>query len=245
MKEKNAKDQIFQTLILIARPAAGKSEIIDYLSHLDQADRRAKFHIGRLKFIDDFPFLWRWFEEDDLLAGMGKPRLYTDEHGYFKFNYLWDLLIKMINLEYEKFAKSEENREDYTVVIEFSRGKEHGGYQHALPMLSPKILSTGAILYIDVPWEESLRKNRKRFNPDKPDSILEHSLPDDKLKRLYYECDFKELVSEEQGFLQVEKIKIPFAIFNNEEDLTTRRGNDFVNALQKDLASLWSLLSRS
>ena len=46
-----------------------------------------------------------------------------------------------------------------------------------------------AILYIDASWAESLHKYRKRFYPDKPDSILEHALPDLKLERLYKEGD--------------------------------------------------------
>ena len=36
----------FDILFLIARPAAGKSEIIDYLKHSDEAERRQRFHIG-------------------------------------------------------------------------------------------------------------------------------------------------------------------------------------------------------
>jgi len=42
------------------------------------------------------------------------------------------------------------------------------------------MLKSAAILYVNVSFSESLRKNRKRFNPNKPDSILEHGLPDEK-----------------------------------------------------------------
>ena len=165
---------IFPIILLIARPAAGKSEIIKYLSDLDETERKNAFHIGNMRVIDDFPYLWRWFEEDKLLEKMGKDHLYTDENGYFLHEYLWDLLIKMIGLEYEKAIRDTTDIENTTTIIEFSRGKQHGGYQRALPQLSPKILKELAVLYVEVPWEESLRKNRKRFNPDKPDSILEH-----------------------------------------------------------------------
>ena len=79
---------IFRTIILIARPAAGKSEIINYLMHMNESSRLEKFQIGNLKVIDDFPYLWRWFEEDELLEKMGKPRLFTDNEGYFKHTYL-------------------------------------------------------------------------------------------------------------------------------------------------------------
>ena len=119
---------IFKTLLLIARPAAGKSEIIHYLDNLDPATRAKDFHIGNLKMIDDFPFLWRWFEEDDILEKMGQNRLYTDKQGYFKYPFLWDLLIRMIDLEYAKSVRDNTISEDSTTLIEFSRGKEHGNF---------------------------------------------------------------------------------------------------------------------
>ena len=230
-----------QIVILIARPAAGKSEIIHYLSNLSNNDRKKTFHIGKLHFIDDFPFLWRWFEEDDLLSQMGKERLFTDKDGYFKENYLWDLLIKMINLDYLKMVRDKEITEDHTIIIEFSRGKEHGGYQHAIPLLLPEILKRSAILYVDVPWEESLRKNRKRFNPEKPDSILEHSLPNEKLERLYRFCDFYELAEKNSKYITINGIDVPYAIFDNKDDVTTTARDELGSRLRKTLDQLWQI----
>ena len=60
-------NDIFDILFLLARPAAGKSEIIHYLQNLDEKERSSRFHIGKMHVIDDFPMLWTWFEEDDLL----------------------------------------------------------------------------------------------------------------------------------------------------------------------------------
>jgi hypothetical protein len=238
------RDNIFPILLLIARPAAGKSEIIHYLTNLPEEKRTELFHVGELKSIDDFPFLWRWFEEDELLEEMGQQRLYTDPKGYFKSNTLWDLLIKLINLDFLKFTRAkEESTTNTTVLVEFSRGKEHGGYRHALPLLSDDILENLSILYVDVPWEESLRKNRKRFNPDKPDSILEHSLPDEKLERLYRECDFKELVDAPAGKLAIRNFQVPYAIMNNADDITSAMGKALGERLEATLQKLWSLRS--
>jgi hypothetical protein len=102
-----------------------------------------------------------------------------------------------------------------------------------------------AILYVDVPWEESLRKNRSRFNPDRPDSILEHSLPDEKLKHLYYECDFKELAKNTHGYLDINEIKVPYAIFDNQNDLTTNPGQKLVNEFSKCMGWLWELTNHA
>ena len=42
----------FPILILTARPAAGKSEVIDYLKKADPAERLKRFHIGNVDEID-------------------------------------------------------------------------------------------------------------------------------------------------------------------------------------------------
>ena len=68
----------FDILLLLARPAAGKSEVIHYLKSLPPEERLKRFHLGELVELDDFPMLWTWFEEDDLLERMGHPRLHTD-----------------------------------------------------------------------------------------------------------------------------------------------------------------------
>ncbi|MDK2980096.1 MAG: hypothetical protein PWQ55_443 [Chloroflexota bacterium] len=237
-------EKSFPILLLIARPAAGKSEVIHYLNNLPEKERSDHYHVGTLKSIDDFPFLWRWFEEDELLEKMGHARLYTDSQGYFKENYLWDLLIRLINLDYQKYrSREDQSVAETTVLLEFSRGKEHGGYRHALPILSDEILEDLSIIYINVPWEESLRKNRSRFNPKEPDSILQHSLPDEKLERLYKDCDFMEMVDAPAGTVSIRDHQVPYVVFENADDVTTGMGAALGERLQECLQKLWDLRS--
>jgi hypothetical protein len=226
-------------LILLGRPAAGKSEIIDYLKRTPLDERVRRFHIGDFAEIDDFPLLWAWYEEDALLNRMRHPRLHTNADGYFTRRYLWDLLIQRLNLEYDKWARDAASGD--TAIIEFSRGSEHGGYRSALPNLSDAILQRAAILYIDVSWEESLRKNRRRFNPARPDSILEHGLPDAKLERLYKEVDWRELSSSDGECAAVRGNRIPYVVFDNEDDVTTGRGPALGDRLEDALSRLWSI----
>ena len=137
MKDNN----LFDVLLLIARPAAGKSEIIDYLKNLPAETRAQRFHVGQFDQIDDFPMLWAWFEEDALLEKMGHPRLHSDPEGYFIENYLWDVLIERIGLEYQKKLRDlPQAAGAFTSIIEFSRGSEHGGYRSAFAHLSRQIL---------------------------------------------------------------------------------------------------------
>jgi hypothetical protein len=237
-----ANPETFDILLLIARPAAGKSEIIDYLKRTDLGTRRQRFHISDFEEIDDFPMLWTWFEEDALLTQMGQPRLHTTEAGYFKWDYLWDLLIRRICLEYDKRLKDNPAYHDRTTtIIEFARGKEHGGFARAFQYLSREVAEKAAILYIKVSYQESLRKNRRRFNPNRPHSILEHGLPDEKLERLYKASDWTEISASDPEFISIQGIKVPYVVFENEDDVTTGRGEALGNRLEETLSRLWEL----
>jgi len=239
---KMGKENTFDIILLIARPGAGKSEVIDYLKKTSLEQRMERFHIGDFDEIDDFPMLWAWFEEDELLTKMGQPRLHTSNEGVFLHHYLWDLLIERIGLEYHKKLRNiPDYAETITTIVEFSRGSEHGGYNSAFSHLPPQMVENMAVLYIDVTWEESLRKNRKRFNPEKPDSILEHSLSDWKLERLYKEIDWDDISSSDPQYLTIEEIRVPYVVFDNSDDVTTQRGDALGERLQQSLKKLWIL----
>jgi len=230
----------FEIIILLGRPASGKSEVIDYLKKTPIPERLKRFHISEFEEIDDFPMLWTWFEEDAILEKiMHQPRFHTDPDGYFLHQYQWNLLIERISLEYQKKLRDEGYAKDMTTVIEFSRGSEHGGYETAFRHLSPDILEKACVLYIDVSYEESLRKNRRRFNPNRPDSILEHGLPDNKLERLYKEVDWDSFKGSDPEFIHFSGHKIPYAVFNNMPEKTDKP--DVLGGHLEDvLKKLWS-----
>ncbi len=232
----------FKILFLIGRPAAGKSEIINFLKRVPEDEREKKFHIWRFTEIDDFPMIWTWFEEDDIITRLGQPRLHTDNEGYFKAPYLWDLLIERLDLEYWKQSKDNEViTKGGTAVIEFARGREHGGFRRAFAHFSPELLKKAAVLYINVSFAESLRKNRKRFNPEKPHSILEHALPDEKLKNLYGENDWKELSSLDPHYLTLHNIRVPYVVFENEDDITSGPDEPLGRRLEECTRRLWEI----
>ena len=236
-------EDTFHTLILIGRPASGKSEIIDFLAHLPDLTRRQRFHIAQLDVLDDFPILWSWFEEDDILSGtFGLPRLHSDEDRYFKIQELWHVLIERLSLDYAKRVRDDPSYHDHTTaLIEFSRGSEHGGYAEAFQHLSDAILKRAGIVYLRVPFEESLRKNRRRFNPAKPDSILEHGMTDEKMERLYRDDDWTTLAPGNSGGLQIRGVNVPYAVFPNEDDVTTDKPKQMAARLESVLGKLWEL----
>jgi hypothetical protein len=232
----------FPVIFLTGRPAAGKSEIIDYLKKCSSDERLRRFHIGEFIEVDDFPMLWTWFEEDALLERMGEKRLHSDNEGFFKYPHLWNLLIQRIDLDYKKLLTDKKGfKETGTAVLEFARGSEHGGWKTGFSYFSDEVLSSGAILYIDVSFQESLRKNRRRFNPNKPHSILEHGLPDEKMEKLYGGSDWEEFTAEDKSYVRINGNEVPYAVFSNSDDLTTKGGEALGERLEEVLNKLWEL----
>ena len=191
---------------------------------------------------DAWKHVWTWFEEDAILEKiLKKPRIHTDKDGYFLYEYQWHLLIERISMDYSKKLRDHEAyHSEYTSLLEFSRGSEHGGDKAAFQHLSEEILRKAALVYIDVSYQESKRKNRRRFNPNKPDSILEHGLPDEKLERLYRDVDWEEVSRPDPHFLTIKGYQVPYVIFHNEPEITDKP-QELGAHLEEILQKLWEL----
>lgn len=210
----------FPVMIITGRPAAGKSELIDFLKHLNPDERSNRFSIANFEELDDFLYVWETFEIDDILTKHGKPRIWTDENYWFKEHFIWNLYIERINLEYKKrIAKDKDYHSKMTTLIEFARGGENGIYE-ALNFLDEDILKKAVLVYIKVSYEESVRKNRRRAKKGLEDSILYHSLPDEKMDFYYKVNDWDKLEAKDPKYIEVKGIKIPYAVFQNEPEKT-------------------------
>ena len=211
----------FQVIILIGRPAAGKSEVIDYLKKLPDAERRAKFHIAPFEEIDDFVWVWQTFEDDDIRARHGRPRLTTTPDHYFLDPFTWNLFTEKMNLEFARRLDSDARYLDNrTVLLEFSRGGADG-FGEAFSHLSDEILTRAAIAYVSVSYAESVRRNRRRARPGLEHSILYHSLSDDKMETYYKTNDWDKLSGgNREGTIDIRGLSVPFAVFQNEPEKT-------------------------
>ena len=205
----------FEVIILIGRPAAGKSEVIDFLKHSPAEERARRFHIAPFEEIDDFVYVWETFEVDDILTRHGKKRLWTDERYWFTDEFIWNVYIERINLAYRKRLAANPSYHDTTTsIIEYARGGAHG-IEEAFSFLHEEILKRAAILYINVPYEESVRRNRKRARPGMEDSILYHSLPDEKMEYYYRINDWEGLTSKDPATIAINGHRVPYAVFEN------------------------------
>lgn len=245
--------ETFEIVMLNGRPASGKSEVIDYLKQTPLPERIRRFHIGEFEEFDDFPILWERFEDDDIWERYGKPRLISDKTyqyegqtlpGYiFKDPFFWNFLIVKLCQQYARRLRDVPNyRETRTALFEFARGTQHGGFEEAYRYLSDDVLERAVAIHIRVSWAESLRKNLRRRNPDKPDSILEHSLETKKLEFLYQESDWERFSAPDPDYLHAGERRVLYAVFENEPEKTDKP-EVLGRHLEEVCAKLWARYS--
>lgn len=218
---------LFQHLLVLGRPACGKSEFIDFLKHAPDAMRRRRLHIDRFEEVDDFPWLWEKFQEDAIWEKAGYERLYTQEYmpgnpgmapkGAKLFDWCMHKFNDVIARQY--LGRPEFYR-DTTLLIEFSRGGANG-FGRALGTLSPEILERAAIFYIRVSREESWRRNVARYQEKLKHSILAHMVPRETYDYFYDTNDWDELTGGRiAGRLDIGGLSVPFVSMNNEPEST-------------------------
>ncbi|MFC2108243.1 hypothetical protein ACFLS5_02160 [Candidatus Bipolaricaulota bacterium] len=213
-------EQTFDVLLLLGRPASGKSEFIDFMTQISSDHRAREFFIAPFQIVDDFPILWDLFQQDDVWESVGRERLLSKRcNGNYAVveDSVWGFLIEQINqrvLNSPNFLYMAGRK---TLIIEFSRGGS-SGYLDALERLSPEILRRAAALYVSVSFEESWRRNIARYDEKKRDGILTHSVPREEMERTYGTDDWHSLTDGIIGTLRVGDIDVPYATMNNEPE---------------------------
>lgn len=94
--------RLIDTLLLLALPASGKSEVRRYLAHQSPEESAAEFHLGPTVQLDDFPYVHFMRCVDDALEAEGAARLFFEapERSFFDPRD-WGTLIELINQDYE------------------------------------------------------------------------------------------------------------------------------------------------
>jgi thymidylate kinase len=213
-------EETFDVLLLLGRPASGKSEFIDFMSSLTSDHRAREFFLAPFEVVDDFPILWDLFLWDDAWESAGRERRASrqcDGNYAVTDDAVWGLLIDRINERVKaspSFASPAGHR---TTIIEFSRGGENG-YQEALQHVSPDILRRAAVLYVSVSFEESWRRNLARYDEKQRDGILTHSVPREEMERTYGIDDWNTIAGDPTGWIQIGDVAVPYATLLNEPE---------------------------
>lgn len=215
----------FENLLLLGRPASGKSEFMDFMKHVPATERAQKYHLAQLQELDDFPWIWEKFMEDNLWEKAGYPRRYSTGGNnpglHAEAGALFDFCMQKFNAEYaQKYQSNGSFFNDHTLLIEFARGGKNA-YQKALNVLSPEMLKRSAILFIYVDYAESCRRNDARYQEKLAHSILAHKVPDHTMQTFYQTHDWLEWTEEKpDGYVTANGIKVPFVTMNNMPEIT-------------------------
>lgn len=235
-------EETFDVLLLLGRPASGKSEFIDFMSCLSSDHRAREFFLAPFEVVDDFPILWDLFLWDDAWESVGRARRASkkcDGNYAVADDAVWGVLIDRINERVQatpSFAPASRR----TTIIEFSRGGTTG-YRDALERLSPEILRRAAVLYVSVSFEESWRRNLARYDEKQRDGILTHSVPREEMERTYGMDDWDTIGGDPTGWIQVGDTSVPYAtLFNEPESVDPDVLTDRYRAALGPLFALWT-----
>lgn len=236
----------FDNLMLIGRAGSGKSELIDFLKSLKDDDRLSKYNVGLIEEIDDFPWLFSLFKDEDIWEALGRPRTLSKKigHIYDTVDYdLYDFTSLKFNLEVKKRISSEEHfYEKKTLFIEYARGRSDG-YKRTLNLFSPELLKNTAIFYMDNTFEESMRRNTIRSSEsDEDQTILKHKTPLNVMEYYYKDHDWYDLTDKKpSGYLKIHGINVPFVtVWNIPESHDL---NVLETRYSTSLKTLWKLYS--
>lgn len=94
--------KILDTVLLLALPASGKSEVRRYLHHLSPKVCGDEFHMGPTVQLDDFPYVHLMRRIDDELEKLGKARVFfkSGERPFIDPRD-WGTLIQLVNADYD------------------------------------------------------------------------------------------------------------------------------------------------
>ncbi len=98
-------NNVLDTILLLALPASGKSEVRRYLELMPPGPRRDDFHMGPSAQLDDFPYVHVMRRVDDELARLGRERIFFHSPDRpFRDPRDWGTLIGLVNEDHADMA---------------------------------------------------------------------------------------------------------------------------------------------
>jgi len=117
-----ADERLIDTLLLLALPASGKSEVRRYMLHVPWDDRVNLFHIGDTVQLDDFPYVHFMRVVDEGLEALGQERhFYLGPHDRFKHLIDWGTLLHLVNEDYTWLRDTSIPSPEPTAAVLFER----------------------------------------------------------------------------------------------------------------------------
>ena len=93
-------NNVFKVVLLQALPASGKSEVRNFMAHVEGDRLRDEFHIGANLQLDDFPYVHMMRRIDNELQAMGEARIFYPGEEPFVDGRDWGTLCNLLNEDY-------------------------------------------------------------------------------------------------------------------------------------------------
>ena len=94
------KNNVFKVVLLQALPASGKSEVRNFMAHVEPQRLQDEFHIGENLQLDDFPYVHMMRRIDNELQAMGQQRIFYPGEEPFNDGRDWGTLCNLLNEDY-------------------------------------------------------------------------------------------------------------------------------------------------
>lgn len=136
--------EIFDTMLLLALPASGKSETRAYLTAKDPAE----FHMGPTVQLDDYPYVHLQIVVDDVLASLGHPQAFhhpqtaSQRNGPFQDAREFSGLIRLLNEDYAELRTGQPERPENParrLLERFDAASEAVGCKPKFRAMSPDL----------------------------------------------------------------------------------------------------------
>lgn len=114
-------NSVFPVVLLMALPASGKSEVRNFMAHMDPAVLRDEFHIGETLQLDDFPYVHMMRRIDNELQAMGEPRIFYPGEDPFYDGRDWGTLCHLLNEDYHDLMNRSIVKPDSATRLLFDR----------------------------------------------------------------------------------------------------------------------------
>jgi len=118
---------ILDSVLLLALPASGKSEVRRYLARLSPEVCRSEFHMGPTVQLDDFPYVHMMRRIDDELAAAGRKRIFfKSPEKPFADPRDWGTLIHLLNEDYDDLISKRTASPPSAAALLFERIEKAG-----------------------------------------------------------------------------------------------------------------------
>ncbi|MFN3966931.1 MAG: hypothetical protein ACK4JE_04470 [Endomicrobiia bacterium] len=189
-------------VFLLGRPGSGKSEIYRRLT-----DKLISKNIyKKFQRVDDFPKLWRIFQEDEK-TGKWRYCKKTPDGGYKIIDdSIWDKILVEVNRDI-----IQQKEPDKIIFVEFSRPN----YVHSLKNFSEEVLRDSIIVYIDCSFETCWKRNVRRHEQALKEGTDDHLVSREEMEKTYLYDDRDELIE------YCKNRNIPVVVVNTDYEKTT------------------------